>query len=216
MLVRTLIDQIAESLNDTLNVTWTRSFLLTVVNEGFCTAAKYRPDMFMSTKVVKLVAGTVQTACMCASIKKIIAQVDKFGNDIQNIPLNNRAVTSRWTGRPLPNYGEYRIKGYTFEKMNQKEFEVSPPVPANKDVWVRLLCASGPGKLEEEDETPDCGLDLAVIQWALYRALMVDNQDTTTSSAQIHYKACFELLQVQLTQHMKVQATPDTGAGEVK
>ena len=209
MLIRDLVDHISESLNDREGITWSRKFLLEVINEGQCLTAKYRPDMFVKTVTVKLKPGTTQTTCDCVSIKKIVAQVDKYGNVIKSIPQATSKVTSRWTGGSHCPPSAYKVGNYTFDKMNQKEFEVSPAVPVGTEVFVTLLCVTNPGDLTENSSTSDCGLESAIIQWALYRALMVDNQASSVSVAQAHYKAFFELLQLQFVQQQKVQATPD-------
>lgn len=209
MSISSLIDHIAESLNDRENITWSRSFLLTAVTEGFCLAAKFRPDMFVKTVTVKLNPGRIQRVCECSVIKNIVAQVDKFGNEIKTIPRIENKLANRWTGKRRCSAG-YSVEGYTFDKTNNQEFEVSPPVPHGETVYVQLSCVLKTDGLTEDSEAPDCGLEAAVVQWVLFRALAVDNQDVSMSSANIHRQQFDAMLERQYIQHMRVQATPET------
>lgn len=209
MSIKSLIDHIAFSLNDPTNVTWTREFLLEVVNEGFCLAAKFRPDMFMKTITVKLNPGRIQRVCECSVIKSIVAQVDKYGNEIKSIPRIENKLANRWIGGRKCS-SSYIVEGYSFDKTNNKEFEVSPPVPHGEDVYVQIACVLNTDGLTEDADTPDCGLEAAVVQWALFRALAVDNQDVSMNAANIHRQQFDTMLERQYVQHMRVQATPET------
>lgn len=208
--MKSVIDDILFSLNDAEGVVWKREWVLGVINEAYCLAAKFRPDMFVETITVKLVPGRTQKVCQCTAIKRIIAQVDKYGNEIKQVPRQESKVASRWLGSNRCKGSGYSVEGYTFDRNNNSEFEVSPPVPNGEDVYVTLSCVKQPESLDESSSIGDCGMVAAIKQWVMHRALMIDNQDLSVAAANIHKVNFNELLATQYRQHMTVQATPET------
>lgn len=201
MLFSSLLEQLAVDLNDAAPghefTTWSREQLRAYLEEAVQTAFAERPDLFMETRVIKLQPCTVlQEACDCTHIRRIIGQCTKDGRIIKLLKprkYNDRIV---WNGRTcMGNPKTFELNQYAIDDKSNRLW-VWPQIPGGMDVYVLVECAVIPDTFGDYD-VPD-ELRAAVLQWALYRAKMVDgeNNQSIVAVANAHKETFWQLIAV--------------------
>jgi hypothetical protein len=218
MQLGTVLNDLARDLNDAEEghefATWSRAQLTGYLNEGLCHAFTTRPNDFVSTVVLKLDPGRVQAPCDCMILHQILGQCDGDGNLLgPPIPRRSDAVTFQWTKPGCPPRrapgGGFRLSGYNADSKSTGLFTVTPAVPPNVDVYLLAECSNPPGALDAgslDTAMSDCRTLSAAKQWAIFRALMVENESANAVQvASVHLQVFFKLLDLQYTKEMAQQ-----------
>lgn len=186
---------------------WTKGQLLRYLNEAIALIALFKSDYFAAVKVIKLVPGEQQRACCCAQVTQIIGQSDEFGNLIGGaLPQKAPAALFRWTKKGCPQAGDFKLNGYWMDPSDSRAFFVSPAVPPEQDIYLKINCIEEPPVYTEGQFTAEFTLNkanAAAAQWVLFRAMMIDDESATTmQAAAAHLNLFFNLLQVQYRREM--------------
>lgn len=183
MNVGSLLNRLATDLNDAAPghefTTWSREQLGAYLEEAIQLAFVERPDLFIEERVVKVEPCVQrQPACDCTRVRRVLGQCTPDGRVLH--PLRPRQVDDRlvWTGRSCPsNPKNFKLTQYAIDD-SADALWVWPAVPAGIDVYVLVECAVMPQGIDESYEIP-VDLQAAVVQWALYRARMVDAENNS-------------------------------------
>lgn len=205
MALHDLINQVSIDLNDHASgyefTTWSEAQLTAYVIEGLQIVFAFRPDLFMHAEVVRLQNGTsLQRPCDCAKIRRIYGVCSARGQILY--PVRKRSDSSKlaWYGHSCPtDPRHYRIYEYSVDA-SANAFYVHPAPPAGQDTYMLVECARTPSLSNiDADGIPQEAV-APTLQWALYRAKMVDSENNNTifTVAIRHKEACFQLLNVQL------------------
>lgn len=128
-------------------------------NAGILLVYKYREDLFTEWKIVKLTPGQYQdTRGCCDKILEVAEQTDANGNTIKDIGSKNSVVskgTENWNKPSCLSYPD-APSGYTVESVEldmemDGRFKVTPTVPCDTEVYVRVKCVAGPCPISEAD-----------------------------------------------------------------
>lgn len=214
MKLASLLNNIAEDLNDPDSLTWSRGQLARWFNEGRCTAFALTPDAFADVKIYKLEPGTEQELCDCDVLHDVLGLTDASGSVTDPMARFSAKVASRWIkkacqGRPSG------MRSFSFEPGAGSRFSVRPPVLPGEDVWVKVICYGRPDDLDENDEVADCAVTAAAFQWVLFRAFMMDSEVVASANtAQVHAKMFFELLKLKFDREKAMElASTNPAAG---
>lgn len=198
-----LVTRVSEDLNDQAVghsfVTWGESQIRAYLVEALQVAYTVRPDLFISEHVFRLAPGSSsQRPCACGQIKRVVGVCNAQGRVLY--PIRKRRASDRllWRGGGCPgDPSRYRVRDYAID-VDGASFTVEPPPPAGQDVYVLVECAVEPGDGYDLGAVP-VDLRAAVVQWALYRAKMVDGENNATifAVAKEHKSTFFSLLQAR-------------------
>lgn len=185
---------------------WDKPLLLSILDEALMLISIYKPDEFTEIKIIKLQAGSDQTAECCKKVLKVYCQTDEYGNAI-GAPLMkvSNSILARWSKKDCEptRQSPFLLSSYILEDASNVDFSVRPPVPREVDVYVRVLCQVLPTNASELNETDDIGLTTALpaaYEWCLYRAMIIDDESQTASTIALrHLETFFELMKVQYT-----------------
>lgn len=219
MSLHDLVKQVSIDLNDNAvgyeYTTWSEEQLAAYVIEGLQVAFTLRPDLFMHAEVIPLENGTsVQRPCNCTKIRRIYGVSTKDGRVLYSLRKRKDSEKLNWFGHTCPvNPRNYRIYEYVIDNQGDT-FYVNPPPPAGQTTYVMLECAEAPTADNISTYNIPVEIEAPAIQWALYRARMVDseNNNNVFTVALRHKEACFQLLnaQVQLKDVVEVDHTSPT------
>lgn len=200
--VSDLVKQVSIDLNDYAPghefTTWSASQIASYLAEGIKVAYSFRPDLFLQTTVFKLTPGsTYQKPCNCTQIRKIHGVCDANGRVLYGIRKRKNSDKLQWYGKTCPiDLKNFRIRDYYIDADEDSIF-VEPAPPAGQDVYVLIECAKLPDSKDITDSyNVSAELEPAIVQWALFRAKMVDSENNATifSVAEKHRATCFQLL----------------------
>lgn len=167
---KTLIDRASYLLEDTSNVTWTRTELLGWVNEAQTQVVAYAPGANTSRVSLPLVAGTLQTL---PSSTLVLIDVPR------NVSGPAIRVTSREVLDNAPTdwhtaTSDKFVRNYVYDANDQYSFYVSPP--NNGAGAVVAVVAQVPTVVTSEGQTLDVddSYSAAVVNYVAYRAYSKD------------------------------------------
>lgn len=175
-----LVDQLAIDLNDAAPgfqfSTWSRDQLLFYLGEGLAKAFSRRPELFKETVILKLEPGSLQDICDCEKLKPgdVLGQSTAEGRILHELKLRSSDPRLSWPGRSCPDDEPFRLKEYSLSP-DGRTLKVYPPVPPRTDVWLALRCSIAPDGGADTEVNSE--LRPAVMQWGLYRALMVEAEN---------------------------------------
>ena len=201
-----LVTQVSIDLNDYAEghefTTWSESQLAAYVLEGLQVAFTFRPDLFLHSAVIELDAGNnVQRPCDCTQIRRVYGISDKDGRLLYTIRKRKASDKLQWHGSSCPVNPKYWKAHDYYIDAEGDTFYISPAPPVGQTTYALIECASAPtmDDLNNGYEIPT-ELQAAAVQWALFRAKMVDgeNNNTIYTVANNHKQTCFQLLQVQM------------------
>lgn len=198
-----LVTRVSEDLNDQAVghsfVTWSESQIRAYLVEALQVAYTARPDLFVSEHVFLLAPGSAsQRPCACGQIKRVVGVCNAGGRVLYAIRKRRASDRLLWQGGGCPgDPARYRVREYSID-VDGASFTVDPPPPAGQDVYVLVECAVEPDDTYDLDSVP-VDLRAAIVQWALYRAKMVDSENNATifAVAKEHKSTFFSLLSAQ-------------------
>jgi hypothetical protein len=216
MKLSALLLDIARDLNDAEPghefTRWPQQSLARWFNEGRCNAFTLNPSQFSQVVVVKLQPGTEQQACNGGILHDILGQTDARGLITTPINRTDMSMSTRWTKTVnccVTGASTTKLTGYTFTASENGLFSVEPPVPPGADVYVKVVCYTRPSDLsltDDVDDSDDCATTAAATQWALFRAMMRDDESIAAqNAAAVHRQMFFDLLNVRYTREREAQ-----------
>lgn len=198
-------------------VRWPREQLASYLQEALNYACLVLKDLFIDKVVVQLEPGDVwQEACDCEEIIRVLGLTDASGSRIlKRLRRTADDGSLLWQGSDRSFCSYDRIlspESYTINSIDGKSFKVSPPVSgaSSKTYYVLLECFSPPS-VEDGDDIP-FDITMAVKQWVLFRALMIDseNNQTIAQVATQHRDTFYKLITDIKT--MRMMELTDDGA----
>lgn len=180
MFLNDVVTQIAQDLNDAAPghefTTWTEGQLRFYVQEALHTIFNIRPDLFIETRIIKMQPCTyVQDTCDCTQIHAVIGQVTESGRVIKRLRKREQGTKQLWAGWTCHvSPKNFELREYYIDTDTDKLW-VFPQVPAGTDVYLMVECSVLPNALEDGYAISG-ELVPMVIQWALYRAKMIDGE----------------------------------------
>lgn len=204
--VAQLIQRASRILNDQEEgysyTAWTTAELLDYYNEALCAVYNMRPDLFAVCQDITLAPGSKQTLD-AGTLISIDSNVDECGNSDPDTPLTmsstdmvkglaGKKTCSSSAASPCE---PFVITGYR-KGATAGIFFVEPPVPTGGDPVVVEATVSAPpvivcgGDIAGETQI-DCGLDSALVDWVLYRALSRDVESQFNFNAARRHQAAF-------------------------
>lgn len=170
---------------------WDIGQLLSYWNEALCLMYSFNPSKFKCVRVAKLSYGINTVICDCKKVLSIIGVSDKDGNVLYEIEPDKKDKTLKWGGfRPnnCPKYEhtrDFKLKNYKIESDKDGSIFVNPPIPYGKDVYIKYMCETPPEPMDMNNLNSNVGGDdcshIAIgIHWALFRALMVDEESQSS------------------------------------
>lgn len=200
MKLSSLLAEAAVDLNDAAPghefTTWHREQIRAYIEEAIQIAFSERPDLFSGMKIIKVQpCSVVQETCDCTHITRVIGQVSEHGMLLK--PLRERKNNQIfWPGHSCPvSPKAFMLNEFMIDQTSDKLW-LWPQVPAGLDVYVMVICAVFPSELDDDvDDIPD-ELAPAIRQWVLFRAKMVDgeNSEAVVQVANTHKTTFYELL----------------------
>lgn len=198
-----LVKQVSIDLNDYAAghefTTWTEEQLSAYVIEGLQVAFTFRPELFMRSVVVELTAGnSIQRPCDCTKIRRVYGISTKEGRLLYGLRKRKASDKLQWYGKTCPVDPKYwKGRDYYIDSEGDTIF-IEPAPPVGQKTYALIECATAP----TADNVGDIPVELQApaVQWALYRAKMVDGENNATiyQVANAHKQTCFDLLRVQL------------------
>lgn len=202
-----VVQQVSVDLNDYAPgyefTTWTEPQLTAYVIEGLQVAYQVRPDLFLDAHVIKLDSGTsIQRPCGCTQVRRIYGVCDSTGRVLYGLRKRKDSDKLKWYGAVCPtDPRHYKAREYSIDSEGDTLY-IEPAPPAGQDVFILVECAVAPTSDNIKATTNiEPELVAPIIQWALYRAKMMDSENNSTifAVAKEHKTTCFALLQTQLT-----------------
>lgn len=214
--VSTILTQAGDILQDASNVRWTSNELVRYVNAGRREMAQLRPDIYASTYVHTLSAGTKQS---------LPADGQKFIDATRNIKTDNSSGNAvRLTERELldamtPGWhaetAASSVEQFMFDERYPKVFFVYPPVSAG--VKLEIVYAKIPADVTSSDNLTEEELySSALVDYICYRAFSKDAEVALNlQRAQAHYFAFANSLGIDVKNVMKISPNLANQGGNV-
>lgn len=213
MLVSDVVRDLSVDLNDQVPgyeyTRWTKEQLAVYVAEALLQLAAL-PEIrryFTKRVIIPLDAGFVwQGACAeCTQVVRILGESSSSGQLLRQLRRMEDAEDNIWAGDVFSAHcasspKDYKMTGYSVNAADPSQFMVFPPVPYGQKRYVVADCYQEPDGTNMSTDVPD-KLIAIVKQWALYRALMVDseNSPTITGVAERHNQTYFKLIETMLS-----------------
>jgi len=177
--------------SDNSFIRWSKGDLECYQIEANVLIASVWPETASSTTDIDVVAGALQTVPEdCGQIVKIIGLVEEHGG-VDTVLTEGDNDLSKWFN--ICNDSMYSISGFDLTVGSAYNFTLSPPVPLGFVGKLRVLCINTDTDIDESDPK----VQSAVIEWMLYRALLLeDDSPTSAASASLHLQTFFTILQI--------------------
>ncbi len=212
---QTIIDDVHALLAD-INTYWLDTYLLSWLNSGLKEIVIHKPNAYVVTAPLVLVAGTKQT--IPAAGLMLIDIVRNMGTDGLTpgkvvVPLSRAALDGSnpaWhTATPVN-----VVNHFIFDDRFPKSFYVYPPQPTSGFGSVELIYGATPTPLTTLSDTIvlDGVYENILVDYVAYRALGRESTDPSyVQSSQAHYAAFLAALGAKLQGEAAVQVTMPTG-----
>lgn len=174
-----IIAKASQILLDSGNVRWTTDELLGWLNEAQKQIVIFKPNAYVKSSAVQLVAGTRQS--LPDDGVQLINVVRNMGTTGSVPGVAVRFVTRETLDAQLPTWHSYAAsnvaKHYLFSTLDPKHYYVFPPQPAANTGFVELVYGAVPpdatagGSINVDDIYASPMLD-----WILYRAFSKDTE----------------------------------------
>lgn len=198
LLGATIIDAAAFTLQDQDNTTWTRLELLGYLNDGQRDACIVKPDAYVKTETVPLVAGTRQV--LPEDGAAFIRLVRNMGVDGQTPGRAPRAFQIAAMDLQHPNWhgdaSSPAVMEYGHDEREPKAYYVSPPQPLAGQGRVDLVYAAVPPDLPDENSAVALApiYKTALIHYVCYRAYLKQGELQNNADAMAHRAEFLSLL----------------------
>ncbi|WP_027185638.1 DUF6682 family protein [Desulfovibrio inopinatus] len=148
-----LADDIRQILFDPTGIRWDNDEIMKWINLARKEICKYKPDLFVKTKTVILVAGTKQSLPSSAiRIVKVVRNMGTTGTS----PGRSITLTDLKILENLPGWHAHDpssvVLHWTFDDRSPKSFYIFPPQPATGQGYVEIIYIDSPGNLTISQE----------------------------------------------------------------
>jgi hypothetical protein len=202
---------------------WTQLELLTYLNEALIEVANYRPDAYIATGLITLVAGSQQLLGVDVSF---LVSLNSSGSGalcpdapITQVDLNLMRTFYKKPCLPTGGAEEYRVRSWAYDAKNPLVFYVSPPVPAGNTTKVVMTVIAKASQFTSAD-LGGSPLDIdqkyynALKYWMMARAYEVDTESSTSQAESERYrKQFYGALGVQYKQNSDFSSGKYMGQG---
>lgn len=210
----TLIDAVAQDLNDVAHDRWSRAELLAYLNDGQLSLCAIKPDVHTETVTIRLSPGSKQAVpANCHQLQKILRNMGTTGQApgraITQVSMQQLdTVSPNWHAAPPSD----EVTHWIFEEKNPKVFWV---YPRNTGAgYVEAILCTAPAAITAESST--ISLDdiykMPLYHYMMHRAYTKD-ADVAASAAlsQIHYQAFINAL---ITREQREKAEAPVPGGQ--
>jgi hypothetical protein len=211
MLVSDHIAVVANTLQDTGNVTWTVAQHITYLNDALRAAVSVRPDISAVTAGMLLTANTTLQTLPAATDLRLIAIECNLGSDGltvgDTVRLGDKQAMDDFLLGWRSVTGATAVKEYFFDDARPDEFEVYPRPHATTPVYVRVKKSVLPTSMAVVGDTiPVKDIHApALREWCCYLAFSRDSERTPNwQRGARHFAAFFNLLQVKMKADMAI------------
>lgn len=186
--------KVGYTLSDTAHVRWTDAELLAWINLAQAEIQSFKPNVFMLTANIALVAGSKQAiAAEHSSLIDVIRNMGTGAAAGAGIrPVERAHLDVAFADWHLAEYADKRVQCFWFDERDQKIFYVFPTQPADTDQEIEVKVSAPPTPLAALTETIaiDNSWEPAIIDYVLFRAF---GKDTTSAPnrerSDKHYQA---------------------------
>lgn len=221
-MLRDLAAQVSTDLNDFAPghefTTWSEDQINAYLIEGLQTAFSLRPDLFASPVVIKLEPGSHwQKPCNCTQIHRVYGVCNAQGRVLYELRKRKSGAAMSWTGPVCKgDPRQYRADSYAIDPVLDQIY-IDPEPPAGQDIYLLVGCSQVPDEEQIKRDGIPPEAQAAVIQWALFRAKMVDSENDASlmTAAKEHQQTFFTLLQVHAQALKQDPNVPKTTLEEV-
>jgi hypothetical protein len=191
-------------------IRWPLLELLGYFNESLIEISNYRPDAFMVTADIPIIAGSQQTLNSGAYSKLMSVDANGSASGCPGAPVvecDLQLSRTFYKAPCLPTGGPaaYRVIAYAYDSENPLVFYVFPPVPAGNTSTVTATLI----KFADQYNSGQTNVNIAVDQkyydaikfWMLARAYEVDTESGTSQGESAgYYKKFYQLFGIQYKQ----------------
>lgn len=193
----------AELYGDTLYTRVTALNWIKYLNAGIRALVLVRPDAGATTANVLLVPGVLQTLPSAAlRLLDITRNMGTTGTTAGKICTPSARKHLNYANLLWPaGTGDVAIDNFSYDKENPRIFYVTPPVHATTNVYVEMQTSQLPTTITATTDVMEIN-DVffePLVQYMLYKAYSVDDEDVEFSKAIAFMQNFFNLLQVEMT-----------------
>lgn len=190
MTVQDIIEDVSRDLNDQEQgyeyTRWPVTQLQSYLAEALVNDSYLLKDLFHTEEVVKIApGGGWQKVCGCSEIIRIVGECTEDGDVYRYLTRTYDDERLNWPGSVYPQCMEPETAepvSYVISSVDIDRFRVMPPVPPGQDRYVLVQCYHRPDGRSLTDEVPE-EMVAMVKQWMLYRALIMDSENSPAISA---------------------------------
>lgn len=225
MTVRDIIEDVSRDLNDQEQgyeyTRWSVAQLQTYLSEAFINDSYLLKDLFHTEKVVRLrPGGDWQQVCDCSEIIRIVGECTEDGEVYRFFTRTYDDERLNWPGSVYPmctNPDTDEPFSYAISSVDVNRFKVMPPVAPGQSRFVLLQCYKMPIGRSLTENVPD-EMVAIVKQWMLYRALIMDSENSPTIStiAETHLTTHDNLLKRAVDRREKEKAERERDADNLR
>ena len=196
--VRDIIKRAGRLLGDEEHVVWGVDDLVQYVNEALCEIQSYRPDAFVRT--VRLVLRPGREQRLPDEYRKLVSINANITGDGEGrmISETSDSMLRAFAGRPcvdLDRLDCYEVLSWSRNKVDDRVFYISPPVPVGHQALVSATVVVYPPRhtAQKLDEClgVDCAYDAQVLDWVLARAYEADIESARNTEMAARHKQNF-------------------------
>jgi hypothetical protein len=214
LLVSQLITNVSILLQDTTNVRWSQTELLSWMNDGQREIALYKPNAFVKSVAFPLTAGTKQTVpADCVSLIDVVRNLGFSGSTPgRAIRTVSREIldaqTPYWhTATPTA-----EVIHFTYTPLDLKHFYVYPPQTGSNQVEIIYVASPTDATLTSTITLDDIYIT-ALIDYTLYRAYSKDAEyAANTTLATAYYQNFTALVQGKAASEMASNPNQSLGS----
>ena len=197
------ITDAAELYGDTVYTRVTVLNWIKYLNAAIRALILVRPDAGATTENVLLVPGVLQTLPSDAlRLLDITRNMGTAGTTAGKIITPSARKHLDYANLLWPaGTGDVAVDNFSYNKENPQIYYVTPPIHATTAVYVEMQTSQLPTTITDEDdvmETNDVFFE-PLVQYMLYKAYSVDDEDVEFSKAIAFMQNFFNLLQVEMT-----------------
>ena len=199
-LIRQLAVDLADASPGRPGQTWSLAQMRFYLVEGMREASAVRPEAFERSVIFKLAPGPEwQELPLQLTSAGVLGQSTGAGRLLRLLKVRPQDPRQQWAGPDCPPSGKgVQLREFTLSG-DGRHIQVFPSLPPGADAWLSLRGVVIPSLTDEEDyDVPD-DMVPPLLQWGLFRALMVDgeNNPTVFQVARAHQTAFYELLSLK-------------------
>ena len=193
-----LRDQLARDLNDPELAAWTWEQLAPYLMEAVHLIVRREPEAFARERILELEGGRdYHPVCGCLRLAdaNVIGQCRKDGTVWNR--LAGFKDSGLWPGGDLPSMpvgSPFKLEEFSICD-DGRTLRVYPRIPPGTSAFVLVRCPAMPD-FDDPSEDIDGAYKVVMVQWALYRAKMVDGESNpaVVSVANSHRDLALSLL----------------------